>query len=63
MALLKTKWTLLPHEQQSATDIFKRLVEIDYALRDYFISWAQTKRLLQERAELEEILRKLGYEP
>ena len=63
VALLTTRWTMLPHEEKSALDIFKRLTEIDYALRDYFISWEQTKRLLQERTELIDLLKKLGYEP
>jgi len=63
VALLTTKWTVLPHEEKLALEIFKRLTEIDYALRDYFISWAQIKRLLQEQAELIDLLKKLGYEP
>lgn len=63
MALLTTKWTVLPHEKKSALEIFKRLTEIDYALRDYFISWEQTKRLLQEQTKLIDLLKKLGYEP
>jgi hypothetical protein len=54
MALLKDVPTI---------DIFRRLVDIDYALRDYFISWAQTKRLLQEQTELKDELRRRGYEP
>lgn len=49
-------------EKKSASEIFKRLIEIDYALRDYFISWEQTQRLLQEQAELNDLLKKLGYE-
>lgn len=63
MALLTTKWTVLPHEERSALEIFKRLIEIDYALRDYFISWEQTQRLLQEQTKLIDLLKKLGYEP
>ena len=63
MALLITKWTVLPNEEKSALEIFKRLTEIDYALRDYFISWEQTKRLLQEQTKLIDLLKKLGYEP
>lgn len=63
MALLMTKWTVLPHEERSALEIFKRLAEIDYALRDYFISWEQTQRLLQEQTKLIDLLKKLGYEP
>ena len=50
-------------QEKSALEIFKRLIEIDYALRDYFISWEQTKRLLQEQTELIDLLKKLGYEP
>lgn len=63
MALLITKWSVLPHEEKLALEIFKRLTEIDYALRDYFISWEQTKRLLQEQTKLIDLLKKLGYEP
>ena len=63
MALLTTKWTVLPHEEKSALEIFKRLTEIDYALRDCFISWEQTQRLLQEQTKLIDLLKKLGYEP
>lgn len=63
MALLTTKWTVLPHEERSALEILKRLIEIDYALRDYFISWEQTQRLLQEQTKLIDLLKKLGYEP
>lgn len=63
MAPLTTKWTVLPHEEKSALEIFKRLIEIDYALRDYFISWEQTQRLLQEQTKLIDLLKKLGYEP
>ena len=57
MALLK----LLPNEQRNAEMIFQRLSEIDSELKDYFISWDKTKKLLEERKQLEEILRKLGY--
>ena len=57
MALLK----LLPNEQRSAEIMFCRLSEIDNELKDYFISWDKTKKLLEERKQLEERLHKLGY--
>ena len=57
MALLK----LLPNEQRSVETIFQRLSEIDNELKDYFISWDKTKKLLEERKQLEEILHKFGY--
>lgn len=43
--------------------IRQRLSYINDALKDYFISWNTSKRLLQEQAELEAQLRELGYEP
>lgn len=57
MALLK----LLPNEQRNAEIMFWRLSEIDNELKDYFISWDKTKKLLEERKQLEERLHKLGY--
>ena len=59
MALL----TILPHEQKIITELFNRLCAIDFLLMDFHISWDETKRLLQERTEIQEIIRKLGYEP
>jgi len=63
MALLKNKWKILPHEQHIAEQLFQRLSEIDDELKDFFISWDTTKRLLQEQTEIKDILQKLGYEP
>ena len=63
MALLKNKFNLLPHEKQCAEDLFARLAEIDKALQDWFISWDYCKKLLQEQAQIEDMLKKMGYEP
>lgn len=50
-------------QEDEITRIRQRLSYIDDALKDYFISWNTTKRLLQEQTELEAQLRELGYEP
>ena len=45
------------------SDKVARLAEIDEALQDWFISWDYCKRLLQEQAQIEDMLKKMGYEP
>ena len=44
-------------------EIYQRLSDIEVRLADRFVSYAATKRLLQEQAELIAELRKRGYEP
>ena len=45
----------------TAQEIFNRLNDIDFLLADYFISWAQTQKLIKERQQLIEQLNQLGY--
>ena len=47
----------------TVAELYQKIKNIDYRLRDYFISWAESKQLLQEQAELIAELRKRGYEP
>jgi hypothetical protein len=61
MALL-TKWKLLPEEERTAQELFDRLLYIESELADFYISWNKTKKLLQERVEIRNILCKLGYD-
>lgn len=46
----------------STIDLYRRLFDISYKLKDYFISWAETEQLLQEQAEIKEELYNRGYE-
>ena len=55
MALLTREPTII--------ELFNRLSVIDYLLMDFHISWDETRRLLQERAEIKDKIQKLGYEP
>ena len=55
MALLKSLEALTPQE------LFDRLVEIDWLLNDMFISWSQTKKLLEESNKIKQRLQELGY--
>lgn len=49
------------NHQMTAQEIFDRLNEIDFLLADYFISWAQTQKLIEEHQQLIEQLNQLGY--
>lgn len=53
MALLKEKSTI---------ELYKRLFEIDYALRGYFISAAESNKLIQEQETIIKELRNRGYD-
>jgi hypothetical protein len=52
----------LPEENRTAQELFDRLSYIESELTDFFISWSKTKNLLQEKAEIKDILYKLGYD-
>ena len=61
MALL-TRWEALPEEERAAQELFDKLLYIESELADLFISWSKTKKLLQERAKIKDMLYKLGYD-
>jgi hypothetical protein len=52
MALLKEKSTI---------ELYKRFFEVDYKLRDYFISAAESNKLIQEQENIIKELRNRGY--